>query len=857
METQPTELINKIDEINTIDQLEIKDGNIITENIIEDIIEDIKYGSPDKEKQKKNSKQKKEKNVNFSVYYEKSQTVKPVKLISNNIVETSLPTIYPKQNKIWVDGKLVPNCQRCNVLFTMWNRQHHCRSCGCVYCVDCCNKYIEIPTDLIDIPTEDFHISLNVVKSQINNDTKSLVCTDCYDKIDQLTKSNKKSVHCTCNKCDMSMCKCVSCCEDTKSRKKSLISRPCIKTSCFQDNGFQQLNFMHIAKFQDIETLYITANVCKNWRIASIYYLSKFRNIQYAPINATYGEWERNILWSIKDTVINHNEWLTALVKSVIQNYLLSNCSDHILNLMTILGKDTHKENNTVNPKECWTLMCSRRCDIYFDTTDFINIIENISLNKNNYKMFWNDRIIHELLGFLLNKRRNVHDNMKFLIPYLTKCFRNMMDIEFESINLDFYFLLLDRLFDKNENNLFQFQMELDYMTSPDIKPDKMRGPYNFIEATTKYLKKTLGYTLIDEKERMVRNFKLILKKMDPKIIVLPMLYPFDATYKITKINEIMELSTKTRPLRVDAEIEKNNITKNIQFLIKKDRSVRKEQIVACLIKMLQSKLIYQSQRGNLETFDPVPTYDIMVISDDIGIIEFVRDSKTLERIAKEGYSSLINYVLEHNEREMPKLIKDRIFKSLAISSCMAYILGLRDRNMGNILMNKQGQIFHIDYEYIMESPKTNVFGEPVIKVTREMIEILGGEQSQYYAKFKEYIINVFDILRLYKQTVFSYYNILESESFITTGDFCKKLDARFMTGMSCKGAGIVLINEIENYTARYTGALVDACHHYKSAVSETLTNLDYKSVADKLPNIFSGLGYFTKKEDDKKIKKK
>ena len=128
-----------------------------------------------------------------------------------------------------------------------------------------------------------------------------------------------------------------------------------------------------------------------------------------------------------------------------------------------------------------------------------------------------------------------------------------------------------------------------------------------------------------------------------------------------------------------------------------------------------------------------------------------------------------------------------------------------------------------------MESPKTNIFGEPIIKITRDMVDLLGGQKSSYYAKFKSYIINVFDILRLYKQLVFGFYAILDYEKLIPATDFCQKLDARFMTGISCKDAEIKLIGDLESSTSSYVGTFADMCHHYRSVLTDKggLLNLD------------------------------
>ncbi|ORX44814.1 hypothetical protein BCR36DRAFT_333866 [Piromyces finnis] len=43
----------------------------------------------------------------------------------------------------WSDGNV---CMRCRTNFTTFTRKHHCRKCGLVFCNDCCNKRIPLPS---------------------------------------------------------------------------------------------------------------------------------------------------------------------------------------------------------------------------------------------------------------------------------------------------------------------------------------------------------------------------------------------------------------------------------------------------------------------------------------------------------------------------------------------------------------------------------------------------------------------------------------------------------------------------------------------------------------------------------------
>ncbi|QDZ23907.1 phosphatidylinositol phosphate kinase [Chloropicon primus] len=64
-------------------------------------------------------------------------------------------------NKFWIDDKLVRVCYECDVAFTLFNRRHHCRKCGKVFCSKCASNTIPSVSDT-------------------NGETQVRVCNYCY-----------------------------------------------------------------------------------------------------------------------------------------------------------------------------------------------------------------------------------------------------------------------------------------------------------------------------------------------------------------------------------------------------------------------------------------------------------------------------------------------------------------------------------------------------------------------------------------------------------------------------------------------------------------------------------------------------
>ena len=692
--------------------------------------------------------------LNYSVYVDNPELA--------SSPDTIISKIYPKQNDKWVDSNLIHRCQICEISFTFLNRKHHCRACGGVYCSICCNKYIDIPTNLIKIPEQEISIKLNI-KNSLNwfsQNKTQLVCNNCDKKIDDLKKVDY---------------------------------------------------LIKIFEYLDLRSLYNSKKVSKNYNVAATHMLSRFRDIQYGMSNKKYTNWEKFILFDSKEYLINHSVWLTNLIKCIIEYTSITKNTTEIIWLENVLKLMLNNNVYKIKNTSCFTLMCSRKCRNTLDFDDILEIFDYIiyiiKQNEDIIDLIQIKNIIILLTKILFNR---ILSKIHTIIPLLCNFYNTIF--EYETINLDNNFI--GRLFDVIYENKYSIKKIITficyeryyYENNINITEIKSSHANIFFKYSIKYINDVYGTKLLNDITKMMISINNIINDKTSSLD-FPFIYPFDPNYIVIKINNKSYFKSNTKPLLVDVvikNVDDNNI-KNIKFIIKKSNALRKEQLISCLVDILQYKIS--------DKYEEIPTYQIIMLTKEIGVLEYIDNSITLRTINEKGYT-LQNYILNKNLQFKLDTIKTRFVNSLAISSAIAYIIGLGDRHLDNIMINTSGYIFHVDYGYIMENP-TIIFNMPEIKVTDDIIDFLGGNNSIYYNDFKKLIVKIYNQMRANKNILYIYFKYISESGFLDWNLVYNKLDSKLMTGMKCKDVEITLINEIESSNT-YAGFISDMCHNYK-----------------------------------------
>lgn len=90
--------------------------------------------------------------------------------------------------------------------------------------------------------------------------------------------------------------------------------------------------------------------------------------------------------------------------------------------------------------------------------------------------------------------------------------------------------------------------------------------------------------------------------------------------------------------------------------------------------------------------------------------------------------------------------IMDTYVRSCAGYCVITYLLGVGDRHLDNLLLTSNGKLFHIDFGYILgRDPKPL---PPPMKLSKEMVEGMGGVNSEHYQEFRKQCYTAFLHLR-------------------------------------------------------------------------------------------------------------
>lgn len=161
--------------------------------------------------------------------------------------------------------------------------------------------------------------------------------------------------------------------------------------------------------------------------------------------------------------------------------------------------------------------------------------------------------------------------------------------------------------------------------------------------------------------------------------------------------------------------------------------------------------------------------YRILCVSNDSGLIEPILNTVSLHQIKKHSQLSLQDYFeQEFGAKNSEKFLtaQRNFVESCAAYSLVCYLMQVKDRHNGNILLTGEGHIVHIDFGFILStSPRNLGFEMSPFKLIPEFVAVMGGEGSDMFEYFKILMLRGLVAARKHMDRIVNIVEIMSSGS--------------------------------------------------------------------------------------------
>jgi len=167
-------------------------------------------------------------------------------------------------------------------------------------------------------------------------------------------------------------------------------------------------------------------------------------------------------------------------------------------------------------------------------------------------------------------------------------------------------------------------------------------------------------------------------------------------------------------------------------------------------------------------------TYRILSCSSSTGLLEVLVDATSLDGLKKSpnypkegGLRKYFETVYGGPKSESFKAAQTNFMQSLAAYGLVCYLLGLKDRHNGNIMIDTRGHLIHIDFGFALGMAPGHEFSmeRAPFKLTKEYVEVMGGVHSECYKEFQRLFVAGFEECRKNSQIALGLVEIMMYKS--------------------------------------------------------------------------------------------
>jgi len=231
------------------------------------------------------------------------------------------------------------------------------------------------------------------------------------------------------------------------------------------------------------------------------------------------------------------------------------------------------------------------------------------------------------------------------------------------------------------------------------------------------------------------------------------------------------------------AEKSKRMLEEAHKELAQKGENVQLE-IASCLAKsnddlrqevfVMQMLHYYKSVFAQAKLPLWLKTYRILSTSSNTGLLELLTDATSIDGLKKSegfpkegGLRRYFEIVYGGPGSKAFKAAQTNFMQSLAAYSLVSYLLGLKDRHNGNIMIDTRGHLIFIDFGFALGMKPGHEFSfeRAPFKLTKEYIDVMDGVGSDCYKEFERLFVAGFEEARKNSQIALGLVEIMMFKS--------------------------------------------------------------------------------------------